>query len=79
MQNVADPGAYVHTMVSRQYLSWRRLWSSRNIGLAAGELPEAPPGGDHAEAIVNRDATIRRLAQLLRRQRTVWSCGTTSN
>ena len=71
VQNVADPGAYVHTMVTRQYLSWRRLWSSRHIGLAAGEMPEGPAGGDHAEAIANRDAITRQLAQLPRRQRTV--------
>jgi len=33
----------MHTMVTRQYLSWRRLWSTRNIGLAAGEMPKDPP------------------------------------
>ena len=71
VQNVADPGAYAHTMVTRQYLSWRRLWSSRNISLAAGDMPEGPPGGDHAETIANRDAITRQLAQLPRRQRTV--------
>lgn len=71
MQNVADTGAYAHTMVTRHYLSWRRLWSSRNIGLAAGEMPEGSRGEDHAEAIANRDAITRQLAQLPRRQRTV--------
>ncbi len=33
--------------------------------------PKGPPGDDHAEAIANRDAITRRLAQLPRRQRTV--------
>ena len=42
MQDLAEPAAYVRTMVTRQYLSWRRWWSSRNIGLAASELPEGP-------------------------------------
>jgi RNA polymerase sigma-70 factor (sigma-E family) len=71
MQDVADPGAYAHTMVTRQYLSWRRMWASRNIGVAAGEMPEGPAGEDHAEAIANRDAITHQLAQLPRRQRTV--------
>lgn len=71
MQDVADPRAYVRTMVTRQYLSWRRLWSSRNIGLAADEMPDGPPSKDHAEAIVIRDAVTRQLARLPRRQRTV--------
>ncbi|WP_375483028.1 SigE family RNA polymerase sigma factor [uncultured Jatrophihabitans sp.] len=65
------PRAYVRTMVTRAYLSWRRSWSTRNVVLPFDELPEGPPTGDHAGSVVDRDAMLRRLAELPRRQRSV--------
>jgi RNA polymerase sigma-70 factor (sigma-E family) len=65
------PGAYVRTMVTRAYLSWRRRWATRTIVLSAGELPDGPPAGDHAAGIAERDAMWQQLARLPRRQRAV--------
>ncbi len=65
------PHAYLRTMLTRAYLSWRRTWAVRNILLPFDELPEGPPTGDHAGTIADRDAAVRRLSQLPRRQRSV--------
>lgn len=68
------PRAYVRTMVTRAFLSWRRSWATRNVLLtfdgASGRFDE-PAVGDHAHAIAERDAVWQRLATLPRRQRTV--------
>lgn len=65
------PRAYVRTMLTRAFLSWRRRWSTRNVILVHGELPEGPPEPDHATVIADRDAVWRRLARLPHRQRSV--------
>ncbi len=65
------PRAYLRTMLTRAYLSWRRTWAVRNVILPFAELPEGPPTSDHAGAIADRDAAVRRLSKLPRRQRSV--------
>ncbi len=65
------PRAYLRTMLTRAHLSWRRTWAVRNVVLPFDELPEGPPTGDHAGAIADRDAALRRLSELPRRQRSV--------
>ena len=65
------PRAYVRTMITREFLSWRRRWSTRNLVLAFGDLPDGPPVADHAVGIAERDAVWRQLTTLPLRQRTV--------
>jgi RNA polymerase sigma-70 factor (sigma-E family) len=68
------PRAYVRTMVTRAYLSWRRSWATRHVLLAfdgPGKQFDEPSTGDHAHAIAERDALWQRLATLPRRQRSV--------
>jgi RNA polymerase sigma-70 factor (sigma-E family) len=65
------PRRYVRTMVTRAFLSWRRRWAVRTIGLAADGRPEGEPTRDHAGAVVDRDDVWRRLARLPRQQRAV--------
>ncbi|MGM1062254.1 SigE family RNA polymerase sigma factor [Saccharothrix sp. Mg75] len=62
-----QPHAYVRRMVVNEYLSWRR-----RLGRAAPRAdvePEARPVGDGADERAERDAMIRRLAGLPRKQR----------
>lgn len=65
------PRAYVRTMITREFLSWRRRWSTRNVVLALGDLPAGPAIADHAVRITERDAVWRQLTILPLRQRTV--------
>jgi RNA polymerase sigma-70 factor (sigma-E family) len=65
------PRAYVRTMITRAFISWRRSWSARNVVLAIDELPERHSPGDHASAIAERDALWRQVTSLPRRQRSV--------
>ena len=65
------PRAYVRTMITREFLSWRRRWSTRNVVLAFGDLPDGPAVADHAVRIAERDAVWRQLTTLPLRQRTV--------
>ncbi|MEN3359632.1 MAG: hypothetical protein V7637_3614 [Mycobacteriales bacterium] len=65
---VEHPERYVHRMVTNEYLSWRRRWSTRQVVLTG--LPDriaADPATDTAE----RDAAWQRLATLPRYQRAV--------
>lgn len=65
------PDRYVHTMVTRAFLSWRRRWAVRSIGLDPTGQVEGEPVGDHAGGVVDRDDVWRRLATLPRQQRAV--------
>ncbi len=65
------PRLYVRTMITREFLSWRRRWSTRNVVLPFGDLPDGPAVADHAVRIADRDAVWRQLAALPLRQRTV--------
>ncbi len=65
------PDRYVRTMLTRAFLSWRRRWAVRRIGLdPAGEV-DGEPARDHAAGVVDRDDVWRRLARLPRQQRAV--------
>lgn len=66
-----NPHAYVRKMLTRAHLSWRRNWAVRNVVLPLNDLPEGPPIPDHAGPITDRDATLRQLRKLPRRQRSV--------
>lgn len=65
------PRAYVRTMITREFLSWRRRWSTRNVVLALGDLPAGQAVADHAVRVAERDAVWRQLTTLPLRQRTV--------
>jgi RNA polymerase sigma-70 factor (sigma-E family) len=62
------PERYIHRMVTNEYLSWRRRWSTRLVVLA--EAPDRPTA-DHATDAAERDEVWLRLAGLPRRQRAV--------
>jgi RNA polymerase sigma-70 factor (sigma-E family) len=63
---MAEPHAYVRRMVVNEYLSWRRRLARTSP--RAEVLPDVPVG-DGADDRAQRDAMIRRLARLPRRQR----------
>jgi RNA polymerase sigma-70 factor (sigma-E family) len=65
------PDRYVHTMLTRAFLSWRRRWAVRSIGLTATGSAEGEPVRDHAGPVVDREYVWRRLAALPRQQRAV--------
>jgi RNA polymerase sigma-70 factor (sigma-E family) len=68
VQKADNPDAYLRRMVVNEFLTWRRKW--------ARIVPRAEVGadstvGDHAERHAEYDETLRRIAKLPRRQRTV--------
>lgn len=67
-----NPEAYVRTIIVREYASWWRRASSREI---VSESPSPPSVLDHvddvADRVVEADATWAMLATLPRRQRAV--------
>jgi RNA polymerase sigma-70 factor (sigma-E family) len=65
------PDRYVHTMVTRAFLSWRRRWAVRSIRLTETGDAVGEPTRDHAGGVVDRDDVWRRLATLPRQQRAV--------
>jgi RNA polymerase sigma factor (sigma-70 family) len=64
------PGAYLMRMVTNEFLSFRRRWSTRSVVLFDDDALERAgrPAVDHGERIVQRDDLERRLARLPRRQ-----------
>ena len=64
------PAAYLMRMVTNQFLSWRRRWSTRSIVLVDdAELTRtADPTRRHEDVLSDRDELERRLARLPRRQ-----------
>lgn len=67
-----NPVAYVRTVVTREFLSWRRRRYTREVVTdTARLLPFGPFDDDPAETVIRRDATWRHLATLTRRQRSV--------
>ncbi|MBE7188209.1 MAG: sigma-70 family RNA polymerase sigma factor [Jatrophihabitans endophyticus] len=65
------PAAYLMTMVTNEFLSWRRRWHTRFVAVADDDaLARATPAtpGDHGEQLADRDDLERRLARLPRRQ-----------
>ena len=49
------PRLYVRTMVTREFLSWRRRWSVRHIQLAASNEVANAAVADHASAVAERN------------------------
>jgi RNA polymerase sigma-70 factor (sigma-E family) len=67
ISTMAEPHAYVRRMVVNEYLSWHRRLA-RTAPHADLEL-DSSRVGDGADERAERDAMVRRLAQLPRRQR----------
>jgi RNA polymerase sigma-70 factor (sigma-E family) len=65
------PDRYVRAMVTRAFLSWRRRWAVRRIGLTADGGLDGEPVADHAGLLADRDDVWRRLGTLPRQQRAV--------
>ena len=65
------PDRYVHTMLTRAFLSWRRRWAVRRIGLDPTGEVAGEPVRDPATGVVDRVDVWRRLATLPRQQRAV--------
>ncbi|MEU4769842.1 SigE family RNA polymerase sigma factor [Actinosynnema sp. NPDC023794] len=63
---MAEPHAYVRRMVVNEYLSWRRRLARTS---PRAEVDPETPFGDGADERAQRDAMVRRLARLPRRQR----------
>ncbi|PSL57785.1 RNA polymerase sigma-70 factor (sigma-E family) [Saccharothrix carnea] len=63
---MAEPHAYVRRMVVNEYLSWRRRLARTS---PRAEVEPDVPFSDGADERARRDALIRRLARLPRRQR----------
>jgi len=68
IERLAGPEAYVRKAILRQFLSWRRLRSSREI--TADRLPDRQVTGD-ADDFAERSAIRDVLTSLPRRQRAV--------
>jgi RNA polymerase sigma-70 factor (sigma-E family) len=64
---MAEPNAYVRRMIVNEYLSWHRR---RARTTPRADLEPAAPHSDGADERAERDAMIRRLAGLPKRQRT---------
>ncbi len=67
ISGMAEPHAYVRRMVVNEYLSWRRRLSRTSP--RADVEPQAAALSDGADERAERDAMIRRLADLPRKQR----------
>lgn len=66
------PRLYVRTMVTREFLSWRRRWTVRHVRLAAsGDATPVATVADHASAVAERNHAWVLLAGLPRQQRAV--------
>ncbi|OKI26944.1 hypothetical protein A6A25_06765 [Saccharothrix sp. CB00851] len=66
ISGMAEPHAYVRRMVVNEYLSWRRRLARTS---PRAEVEPDAPFSDGADERAQRDALIRRLARLPRRQR----------
>jgi len=64
------PDRYVLTMVTNQYLSWRRRWAVRSM-VTVADVPDRVGDQPIESAYAARDDMWRRLAGLPRRQRAV--------
>jgi RNA polymerase sigma-70 factor (sigma-E family) len=64
---MAEPNAYVRRMIVNDYLSWHRRLARTSP--SADLEPSTARVGDGADERAERDAMIRRLARLPRRQR----------
>lgn len=67
IKDMAEPNAYVRRMIVNDYLSWHRRLA--RTSLRADVEPDIARIGDGADERAERDAMIRRLAKLPRRQR----------
>ena len=70
IEQAERPTAYLMTMVTNEFLSWRRRWHTRTVlALGADTLERsAPAARDPSESVVDRADLEQRLARLPRRQ-----------
>jgi RNA polymerase sigma-70 factor (sigma-E family) len=66
IRGMAEPNAYVRRMIVNEYLSWHRRLARTT---PRADIEPAAPQSDGADERAERDAMIRRLASLPRRQR----------
>jgi RNA polymerase sigma-70 factor (sigma-E family) len=66
ISGMAEPNAYVRRMIVNDYLSWRRRLART---APRADVEPAQAYGDGADERAERDAMIRRLAALPRKQR----------
>jgi len=64
------PSAYLMRMVTNEFISWRRRWSTRSITLVDDATLDSVAGSsvDHSETIARREDLERRLGRLPRKQ-----------
>jgi RNA polymerase sigma-70 factor (sigma-E family) len=78
IRSLDSPDAYVHRMITNEFLSSRRRWLRRR---SSNELPDLASDSDHATEVVDRDALLREIGKLPRKQRAVlilrYYCGMT--
>ena len=66
----SHPRAYVRTMITNAYLSWRRRWSVHHVLLGHSTEPLEPePAPDHSTSIDERAHVWQLLSTLPRQQR----------
>jgi RNA polymerase sigma-70 factor (sigma-E family) len=65
------PELYVKTMVTHEYLSWRRRWATRSITAVPDAQLERPAATDIAARTADRADVWAQLATLPRQQRAV--------
>jgi RNA polymerase sigma-70 factor (sigma-E family) len=70
IERMDRPESYVRKMVLNEFLSWRRR-SWRVSPAGPGTDFDVEPGPDHAVGHAEREALVRELAKLPRRQRAV--------
>jgi RNA polymerase sigma-70 factor (sigma-E family) len=69
---VAAPEAYVHRMITNEYLSWRRSRHTRLVPVTAEHLEDLTGGGaDPTIAHADRDALRAEITRLPRQQQAV--------
>jgi RNA polymerase sigma-70 factor (sigma-E family) len=70
ISGVDAPGAYVKRMVTNEYLSWRRRRAAKDVATEHAALDVlGPPSADTTSGYDERDAMLRRIALLPRKQR----------
>ncbi|GLW95289.1 RNA polymerase sigma factor [Actinokineospora globicatena] len=69
IEQLAAPGAYVHRMVTNEFLSWRRR-AVRTVSLPHGVLEAVtPPYPDETDVVDQRQLVFQGIALLPRKQR----------
>ncbi|GAA2963202.1 RNA polymerase sigma-70 factor, sigma-E family [Actinokineospora diospyrosa] len=69
IEQLASPAAYVHRMVTNEFLSWRRR-AVRTVSLPHGVIDAVvPPSADETDSVDQRQLVFEGIARLPRKQR----------